>query len=192
VTPTSGIVLIRGARQLLTLRGPKEARRGAMLDELGIIVDGSVLIRDGVLEEVGPTRRVENLALARGAREIDATGRVVMPGLIDSHTHLLYPFAAAGDEDDAESASPNVQAVSGRRLELKARSHVDMMARHGTTTFEAKTGGGLDEAAESKFLRVMATLDGDPLDVVPTFLARFDESRFNGKIGRASCRERVY
>ena len=59
--------LIRGARQLLTLRGSKSPRRGAALDDVGMIRDGALLIRDGLIVEVGPTRRVENLAAARGA-----------------------------------------------------------------------------------------------------------------------------
>ena len=74
---------------MLTLRGPKGPRRGSALEELAIIHDGSLLVRDGVLQEVGPTRRVENLALARNALEISAGGRVVMPGFVDSHTRLL-------------------------------------------------------------------------------------------------------
>ena len=75
----------------MTLRGPKGPRRGAELDELEVIPDGALLLRNGVIEEVGPSRRVENLASARGAFEINATGRVVMPGFVDSHTHLIYP-----------------------------------------------------------------------------------------------------
>src|SRR5579864_7713691 len=81
------MTLIRGARQLLTLRGPSGSRRGADLRNLGLIQDGAVLIVDGLIREVGSSRRVENLALAREANEIDATGRVVMPGFVDSHTH---------------------------------------------------------------------------------------------------------
>ena len=53
------------------------------MSDLGIMPDGALLIRDGVIQEVGPSRRVENLAAARGATEIDASGKVVMPGLVD-------------------------------------------------------------------------------------------------------------
>ena len=77
-------ILIRGARQLLTLRGPSGPRRGADLRNLGIIQDGSVLIVDGLIREVGPTRRLENLAESRGAEESDAHGRVVLPGFVDT------------------------------------------------------------------------------------------------------------
>ncbi len=86
----TGTILIRGARQLLTLRGPRGVRRGADLNELSVIPDGALLIRNGIIEEVGPSRRVENLAGARDAVEINAAGRVVMPGFVDSHTHLVF------------------------------------------------------------------------------------------------------
>src|SRR5271157_325359 len=65
-------VLVRGARQLITLRGSTGPRRGAALRELGIIQDGAVLIEDGAIVTLGPSRRVENLSAAREALEIDA------------------------------------------------------------------------------------------------------------------------
>ena len=65
---------MRGARQLITLRGPAEPRRGAALKELGIIRDGALVIEDGRIVEVGLSRRVENLALAHRCQEIDAQG----------------------------------------------------------------------------------------------------------------------
>jgi imidazolonepropionase len=156
---------------LLTLRGPKVPRRGSALDDLGIIVDGAVLIQDGVIQEVGPARRVENLAAARGAIEIDATGRVAMPGFVDSHTHLIYP--PRGDRGaDEESAARAMRTCSARLLESRTRPYLDAMARHGTTTAEVKTGCGPDESAELKALRVVRAMQGRPIDVVPTFLLR--------------------
>src|SRR4051794_6858713 len=82
-------VLIRGARQLLTLHGPTGPRRGESMRQLGMIEDGALLISDGIITNVGPTRRIENLAEARSAEEISASGRVVMPGFVDSHTRLI-------------------------------------------------------------------------------------------------------
>lgn len=166
-----GPILIRGARQLLTLRGSTAPRRGTDLDELGVIADGAVLIRDGLIEEVGLTRRVENLASARGALEINATGRVVMPGFVDSHTHLIYP--PRGDRGATEeSAARAMRTCSAGLLEARTRPYLDAMARHGTTTVEAKTGCGPDESAEVKALRVMTGLNRRPIDIVPTFLLR--------------------
>jgi len=172
VTPP---ILIRNARQLLTLRGPKGARRGPELNELGVIPHGAMLIRDGVIEEVGPAVRVENLAAARGAMEISAVGRVVMPGFVDSHTHLMFPPPCPAGEAQREhqSAVKLLLTMTGHRLAWRGRAYLEAMARHGTTTVEAKTGCGPQESAETKVLRALAVLQGRPLDVVATLLLRF-------------------
>jgi imidazolonepropionase len=146
--------LIRGARQLLTLRGPSGPRRGTDLRNLGIIQDGAVLIADGLIREVGPSRRLENLALARGADEIDASGRVVMPGFVDCHAHL-----ASGDPD-----------LSPRTIETLALRVVEQAVRHGTTAVEAKSGLGITDAGELKILRVYGALRELPFTMVPTFV----------------------
>ncbi len=129
--------------------------------------------------EVGPTRRVENLAEARKAVEINAAGRVVMPGFVDSHTHLAFPPPASG-ELGTEGAARALRATNGQRLETRARGYLQAMARHGTTTVEVKTGCGPDESAELKILRVLSALERDPLEVVPTFLFRLPPVSGNG------------
>src|ERR1700722_8405688 len=176
----SRTVLVRGARQLLTLHAPTHPRRGPALKERGIIRDGALLMEDGRIVEVGPSRRVENLAQSRNAHEIDATGRVVMPGFVDCHTHLVCGVPWLNESEapaDGESQSGTfglrirpVQYSSTRRLEARARHVVDGMIRHGTTTLEAQSGSGVDETGELKILRVLSKLDRAPLDVVPTFL----------------------
>lgn len=88
------LLLLRGAKQLLTLRGPSGLRRGKALHELGVIEDASVLIRDGLIACIGPTRRVENLKEARGALQLSVEGAVVMPGFVDPGLRLnLMPTA---------------------------------------------------------------------------------------------------
>ena len=141
------------------------------MNELNPIHDGAVLIRDGVIVEVGPTRRLENLAQAREAIPIEAAGRVVMPGFVDSHTHLAFP-ATASDDDHAARL---VRSSTGHRLEARVRTYLDAMARHGTTTVEVKTACGPDEGAESKMLRVLSALRADPLDLVASFLCRLPD-----------------
>jgi len=179
-------ILVRGARQLLTLRGRSGPRRGAELRDIGLIQDGAVLIRDGLVEEVGSTRRLENRVTARSAVEIDATGRVVMPGFVDSHTHLIhchprlrdYEMRIAGKDyrEIAEagggilSSVDAVRRTPSRTLERQGRALLNGFIRHGTTTLEAKSGYGLDKKGELKTLRVLAALNGRPLDIVSTYL----------------------
>jgi imidazolonepropionase len=165
---------------LLTLRGARAPRRGAELNELGIICDGAVLVRDGILQEIGPTRRLENLAEARRAVEVNAAGRVVLPGFIDGHTHLPFPLPGMPVED-VEGAARVVRANSGKRLVARVRVYLEAMARHGTTTVEAKTGCGPDESAELKLLRILSTLQREPLDVIPTYLFRLPAARLGGE-----------
>lgn len=179
-------VLIHGARQLITLRGPSGPRRGIALGELGVIQDGALLVVDGRIEAVGQGRRVENLAAARDAVEIDAARRIVLPGFVDSHTHLVsghpvrseFESCAAGHDDRdvartggvLHSSVRDLRLTPSRTLERRARLLLDAFIRHGTTTLEAKTGYGLDRRGEMKTLRVLAKLAGSPLDVIPTYL----------------------
>jgi imidazolonepropionase len=149
------VTLVRGARQLLTLRGPNGPRRGTDLRNLGIIQDGAVLIVDGVIVEVGPSRRLENLALARGAEEIDASGCVVLPGFVDSHMELVRGAA---------------QDLSPRALRALALRLLEEAVRCGTTAIEAKSSSDLTETGELKILRVHAALRELPLTLVSTFV----------------------
>ncbi len=184
--PTTTPILIRGARQLLTMRGTTGPRRGSSLADVGVIPDGAVLIKDGLITSLGPSRRLENLAIALEAREIDASGCVVAPGFVDSHTHLVCGPPRLADYDMRLSGSSyaeiaeagggilnSVRAVREtpiRKLVLQARRSLGGFVRHGTTTLEAKSGYGLDETGERKTLRAIRALDGKPLDLAPTYL----------------------
>ncbi len=189
---------MRGARQLITLRGPSGPRRGPALRELSIIEDGSLLAVNGVIADVGPTRRVENLAQARGAQIIDATGCVVLPGLVDCYAHLVSGPPRLAEWEIRIASPPErepgvweralaagvaaVRDTASGRLEHQARHVVAAMARHGTTTVEGRSGYGLDETGEAKLLRVAARLDGAPVDVVRTFFgARAVPAEFSGR-----------
>jgi len=147
------------------------------MGDLAIIPDGALLLKDGLIDEVGPTRRVENLAKARGARVFDATGKVVMPGFVDAHTHLIFPQPPPGDstpcaELDIGRAARILVSITAQRLAARGRVWLDAMARHGTTTLEAKTGCGPNDSAEMKVLRVVNVLNKGALDIVPTYLFR--------------------
>lgn len=135
-------ILIRGARQLLTLSGPAGPRRGEAARNIGVIADGSVLIKDGRISEVGPTRRVENLRAARDATEIDAAGKVVMPAFIDSHAGLMGMASAASRFGLADT----------RKLEGQARRILRTCLRHGTGTVEVRAGWGGDTGTDLRLL----------------------------------------
>ena len=176
----TGLILIRGARQLLTLRGPNTPRCGPDANELNIIADGSLLIRDGVLQQIGTTRRVENLKEARFAVEINASGKVVMPCFVDCHTHLAYPPPGVPEEERAEATRVLI-AATGKRTTARWRDHLEAMARHGTTTAEIKTGAGPDALADFKLLRMLSKLKCGPLDIVTTFLFRLPSADSRGE-----------
>ncbi len=72
----------------MTLAGPKRPRVGSELSELAIIQDGGLLIRDGVIIATGPSTEIEKQS--KGAEVLDVGGRLVLPGFVDAHTHLVF------------------------------------------------------------------------------------------------------
>jgi imidazolonepropionase len=173
------------ASELVTLTGPKRPRVGTELLELGIIRDGGMLVRDGKIEKVGPSDEIEKNV--GNAEFVDANGRVVMPGFVDAHTHLVF---AGNRIDDFErraqgetyeqiakagggiwSTVEKTRAASERDLLAQAKKHAGLFLRCGTTTVEAKSGYGLTVEDELKILRVLRQLNEEvPLEIVPTFL----------------------
>lgn len=182
----SQTLLVRGARQVLTLRNGGVPRRGAELGELSIIENGALVVKDGRIAAVGPASRIENLSIARGAEEVDVRGCVVLPGFVDCHTHLLYGaprledfamrLAGKNYEEIARagggilSTVKRLRKMSPQKLKSHAQRELWRMAQCGTTTAEAKTGYALDAEGEQRCLRILQSLDGDPLEVSPTFL----------------------
>ena len=165
--------------ELVTLAGPARARVGAEMRELGVIRDGAIIVRDGVIGQVGARR---DLVLPREI--IDAGGRVVMPGFVDAHTHPVFAGNRA-DEFEKRAAGATYQeiaaagggirstvrktrAASEDELFSAASRHVRWFLKGGTTTIEAKSGYGLSLAGELKMLRVIRRLA--PIRAIPTFL----------------------
>lgn len=182
------ITLVRGARQLLTLHGSATGpRSGSDLEKLGIIEDGSVLIVNGTIRAVGPTRRIENLAEARNAEVISAAGQIVAPGLVDSHVHLtglparnqLRPAhrgynAQVGDHEESQGNLALIQYIrntTANTLAFQAKRYVDIAVRHGTTTLEVKAGGSFNVSGELKILRAIASLGTSPADIIVSYVA---------------------
>lgn len=178
-------LIIHSADELLTLASPDGPKRGVAMSDLGLIENGALAVNEGRIVLVGTTEEVQAQAAAQ--EEIDATGRVVMPGFVDPHTHVVF---AGSREDEFElriggatymeimaaggGIMSTVRATRAATLEeLVEQSCVrlDKMLAHGTTTAEAKTGYGLNVADELKMLRAIGDLDAShPIDLVPTFL----------------------
>ena len=161
------------ASELVTLSGPKRPRFGAELSEVGIVRDGGMLVRDGKIEKIGPSDEIEKDV--GDAEVLDAGGRVVMPGFVDAHTHLVF---AGNRLDDFERRSrgetyeqianagggiwstvEKTRAASELDLLAQAKKHANWFLRCGTTTVEAKSGYGLTVEDELKILRVMRQLN---------------------------------
>ncbi len=168
------------ASELLLCSGPFEGVRGEALDRLETISDGALAVDEGKIVALGSTGTVTERYVGR--QVIDASGRLVTPGLVDAHTHLVF----AGSRHDEWEDKVLGRAASGmgagimrtvRRtresdddsLAAKALLDLDLMALHGTTTAEAKTGYCLSAEGELRLLRLLAGLN-HPVDVVPTFL----------------------
>jgi imidazolonepropionase len=178
--------ILTGASQLLTLRG-RGARRGNALRAVGVLKDGALLMRDGLIVAVGSRQDVEGHTLARDAQQLDAGGRVVLPGFVDSHTHLIHATSRA-EEYELRISGASYQEIARRgggilnsvsklraaaadALKQRALYALRQFAAYGTTTIEAKSGYGLDVTSELKILRLQKELGSEqPVDIVSTFL----------------------
>jgi imidazolonepropionase len=178
-------LLIVNAKELITLANPNAGpRTGKQMQELSIIKDGSIAIRDGRILAVGSTREVSKVF--KPGYVINAQGKTVMPGFVDPHTHLIF----AGSREEVfqmrvEGASITEIADAGGVLATvketrKARveslvdfglERLDAMLSHGTTTVEAKSGYGMTTSDESKILEATKRLNQlHSINVVSTLM----------------------
>ena len=177
-------MLIYNAKQLLTLAGGPQ--RGRRLGDLGLIPEGAILIRDGLVQAYGPSQ--DMLEWYPKEPRFNAAGKVVMPGLVDPHTHLIFMGNRALEfEMRLEGKSyQEIMAAGGgivntvrmtrdaslEELVAAARPRAEGMLRYGTTTAEVKTGYGLTQASELLQLQAILKLDKEcTLELVPTYLA---------------------
>lgn len=162
-----------------------KAAKGAQMGVLRHIPDGEIYIVDGTIVYVGPARN-DN---AHDCEVIDAKGRAVLPGFIDSHTHLVFGgyrpaefmWRMRGDSymsimergGGIVNTMKATRQTSEQELIDKAKRYIDRMSEMGVTTVEGKSGYGLDCEAELKQLRVMAAINSDPyrkVDIATTYL----------------------
>lgn len=178
--------IIHNASQLVTCASDGKPKRGLAMSDVGIIENGAVAIADEKFIAVGTSADI--LRDYSADEMIDAGGKVVCPGFVDPHTHIVY----AGDRlnefelkiKGAEyleilasgggiiSTVRNTREASEEQLIELGLKRLDKMLACGTTTAEIKTGYGLDTVTELKMLRVIEELDRrHTIDIVPTFLA---------------------
>lgn len=165
-------------------------KRGAEMGDILHIEKGGIIIEDGIIRWVGPESEMpEPEGHVRDEVYMDALGRAVLPGFVDSHTHLVFGgyrpeefgWRLKGDTymsimergGGIQSTVNATRAASAEELREKAEWYLDEMSAMGVTTVEAKSGYGLDTETEERMLRVIKGLAEDPerkVDVVSTFL----------------------
>ncbi len=182
--------VLEHASELATLRGVNarpRAREG--LSDLGIVEDGAVAVADGRIVAVGSTDNV--MKKVDGSYEVvDVSGKLVTPGLVDPHVHLVFAGTREGElEDMAVKRTPYLEIkrrgggmpttlkrtgeASTSELIQKTEKILDRMLVYGTTTIEAKSGYEMTFKGELRQLEVISKLSkSHPIGIVPTFLAQ--------------------
>lgn len=177
-------MLIHSASQLITLAGGPQ--RGRSLGLLGIIPNGAVLIRNGLIVETGTTLNLLNKY--PDEERLDADGKAVLPGFVDPHTHLVWAGDRAAEFElrlqgksymdimaaggGIASTVKSTRTTDHETLLHETRARAKTMFQHGTTSAEAKTGYGLELQSELAQMEVLLQLDHEgPLEIAPTFLA---------------------
>lgn len=188
-------LLIVNCGQVLTLRGPRRPRIGSEMAELGIMRHGAILIRGGIIERVEANARISKLSGWRDAVCLDAKGRVVMPGFVDSHTHALFAgprleeyvarIGGAGYEQIAKAgggiraSAERMRSTTERALAHHLTRVTNLFLEHGTTTIEVKSGYGLEIDQELKMLRVIKAVAAHAVcELIPTLLIHDVPLRF--------------
>jgi imidazolonepropionase len=172
----SAPLLIRNVAQLVTHRGAEAPLRGAALGDVEVLEDAFVLCEGGAIAAVGAMRDLPRLQ--GDVEEVDASGRCLLPGLVDCHTHPAFAVdrveefslrAAGASYEELHAAGGGIlstvvatRAAGAEGIAAAVRRHCAWMLRAGTTTFEGKSGYGLDREAELASLRAVRDAGGIP------------------------------
>lgn len=184
-----GDLLIENIGELVTVAGTTRRGREAMRDIRVLSGPASVLIRDGKIAYAG--RSADCPTVESGVERVDAKGHSVLPGLVDSHTHLVFggfredefQWRLAGESymsimekgGGIAATTTATREASAEELTEAALLHLRSMLRMGVTTMEAKSGYGLDKETELRQLEVAKRLDEmQPIDVISTYLGAHD------------------
>lgn len=177
----------------------KGPRTKAAMSDIGFIEDGSVWIEDGIIQAVGTTAELEKIYGQKEAEIIDAAYRLVTPGLVDPHTHVVYGGTREKEFEmrlqgasymDIMNAGGGIHATARMTREAEEEElisqtwrRLDSFLAHGVTTIEGKSGYGMNWETERKQLQVMKALQKrHPIDIVSTFMgAHAVPSEFKGR-----------
>jgi len=183
----NGNLIVKNASQLVTCSGFK-AKQGIEMSELHVIEDGAVVIENGTITAVGKTADILSDSVAESKYDVvDAKGKAVLPGFVDSHTHFVfggyraeeYSWRLSGVSymDIMKRGGGILSTVKATReaskeeLIASGMDRLNSMLSFGVTTVEGKSGYGLDHDTEIKQLEVMEHLnEKHPMDIVNTFL----------------------
>ena len=191
-------IIINNANELLTLAGhSSKPKTGRQMDELDIIQNGSLAIsKDKIVASGNPDEVMSKVTKTPKTVEIDASNKVVMPGFIDSHTHLAFAGSRETEFEQRIKGANYLEilksgggilntvratrAASEGELIKKSLGHLDTMLTFGTTTVEAKSGYGLTIKDELKQLQVIKELNKiHVMDITPTFLVHTRPPEFS-------------
>ncbi|GAA0316165.1 imidazolonepropionase [Bacillus carboniphilus] len=183
-------MFIRNASQLVTLKGGSESPRvKEQMEELHIIENGSVWIENGKIEDVGTDKELSEKYSSKlnQAQHIDATGKLVTPGFVDPHTHLVHAGTRENEFNmrlqgasymdimnaggGIHSTTKATREASHSQLYNESFARLNRFLKQGVTTVEAKSGYGLSLEHEMKQLEVAKKLnETHPIDIVSTFM----------------------
>lgn len=183
-------ILIKNANEVITLKSNAQGpRTKEQMQEIAVIENGSVLIEEERIVAVGAYEQLKAdfPEIIKKAETIDATGKIVMPGLVDCHTHLVHGGTREHEFNmrlngstymEIMNAGGGIHATTKRTRETsfdelyeKTMQHLDVFLKHGITTVEAKSGYGLDWETEKKQLEVAKELQAaHHIDVISTFM----------------------
>jgi imidazolonepropionase len=201
--------LISPCSQLLTLAGPAAPRKGKEQAELELIENGAVWILDDHIQMAGRRSQVERAVGKRHVPKISAEGCVVMPGLVDCHSHSFFMGPRLSDFElrikgctyqeisdqggGILSTVRQVRAATRDELIQKTLPRLRAFLKHGTTTLEVKSGYGLNLESELKMLEaVHIAKELTPLELVPTFLGAHEVPPEHGSDPRAYMNELLH
>lgn len=179
-------LIVNNAGQLVTCASGGKPKRGSGMRDVGIVENGAVAVKDGVITAVGASDGI--LRDHQAAETVDAQGRVVCPGFVDPHTHIVFAGNRLNEFELKIKGAEYLEILAGgggiistvrqtreasvEQLVDQTLARLDKMLAHGTTACEIKTGYGLDTETEIKMLRAIAMLDErHPVDIAVTFLA---------------------